>query len=67
MVSEGYNGLLADVGDTADLGNKILSIVENPELLATMGLHSRKRLVSNFSMDAYVRNYEDAYEYLIKK
>ena len=64
MVKEGYNGLLADVCDPTDLAAKINMLLDNDELRREMGENSRKRLLENFSIDAYVKNYCDQYDCL---
>lgn len=61
MVKEDYNGLLAEVRDPADLAKKIDLLLSNEKLRKTMGEHSRERLLENFSIESYVKNYSDEY------
>lgn len=61
MVKEGYNGLLAEVRNPTDLAKKIDTLLSNEELRKTMGKHSRDRLLENFSIESYVKNYSDEY------
>ena len=67
MVEENTNGLLANVCDPEDLADKICQLLEDPALLRQMGENSRARLLKHFSMEAYIKNYSDAYEQLLKK
>ena len=64
MVKEGYNGLLAEVRNPADLAREIDVLLSNEELRKTMGEHSRERLLENFSIESYVKNYSDEYDCL---
>lgn len=67
MVNDGYNGLLAEVRNPEDLATKIETLLEDDDKRAKMGANSRKRLLENFSMEAYVQNYSDAYDRLIRE
>lgn len=67
MVKDGYNGLLAEVRNPADLAAKIQMILSNDELRKDMGAHSRKRLLENFSIESYIQNYSNEYERLTRK
>ena len=64
MVKEGYNGLFADVCDTADLAKKTETVIRNDNLCIEMGKHSRERLLEEFSIAAYVKNYSAEYDRL---
>ena len=64
MVKEGYNGLLAEVRNPTDLAKKVDILLSNEELRKTMGEHSRDRLLENFSIESYVKNYSDEYDRL---
>lgn len=66
MVAEGHNGLLAKVCDPEDLADKICQLLDDPALLQQMGENSRNRLLEHFSMEAYLKNYSDAYDQLLK-
>ena len=53
MVKEGYNGLLAEVRNPEDLSQKIDILLKDDSLKKEMSMHSRQRLVKQFSMKAY--------------
>lgn len=67
MVKENHNGLLAEVRNPEDLAEKICMLLDNPELLKQMGENSRARLLEHFSMEAYIKNYSEAYDRLLQK
>lgn len=67
MVKDGYNGLLAEVRNPKDLATKIELILVDDSKREVMGENSRKRLLQNFSIEAYVQNYSSEYERLIKE
>lgn len=64
MVKEGYNGLLAEVRNPKDLADKIEQLLIDDELREQMGEYSRERLLSHFSIEAYIKNYSDIYDKL---
>lgn len=64
MVKEGYNGLLAEVRNPTDLARKIDTLLFDDKLREKMGSHSRKRLLENFSIESYIKNYSDEYDRL---
>lgn len=67
MVKEDYNGVFADVCNPTDLAERIeLLLTDEPERIE-MGVHSRQRLLEQFSIDAYVRNFSDVYQKLIEE
>lgn len=67
MVKEGYNGLLANVRDPADLAAKIDTLLQDRVLIKKMGQNSRKRLLECFSIESYIQNYSDEYDRLTRK
>ncbi|MEO1768390.1 glycosyltransferase family 4 protein [Candidatus Enterococcus ferrettii] len=65
MVEDGVNGILADVGNPENLAQKIDLLITDDDLRLRMGKESRKRLLDNFSIEAYIRNYSNEYDHLI--
>ncbi|MDR2644077.1 MAG: glycosyltransferase [Planctomycetaceae bacterium] len=45
-------------GNTEQFAQKILNIANNPELAQTLGLENRTRIISDFSIDNMVQQYE---------
>ena len=66
MVKEGYNGLLAEVRNPEDLSQKIDILLKDDSLKKEMSMHSRQRLVKQFSMKAYIQNFSDEYKNCLK-
>lgn len=62
MVKEGYNGYLAKICDSNDLANKIIELAINKEKRILMGKNSMKRQKELFSLDAYIKNFEEVYK-----
>lgn len=67
MVKEGDNGFHADVQNPKDLAVKIMRLLNDDELRKTMGENSRKRLLEQFSIEAYIENYANEYVRLTRK
>lgn len=66
MVEDERNGLLAEVNQPEDLATKINVLIENDDLRKKMGRNSRKRLLTKFSIEAYIENYSNEYDRLTK-
>ena len=50
-VSDGYNGFLVPVRDAEALAVAMLRFIDNPELIASMGVASRKLAEERFDID----------------
>lgn len=66
MVKDGYNGLLAEVRSPEDLSHKIDILLKDNRLKKEMSMHSRQRLVKQFSMRAYIQSFSDEYKKCLK-
>lgn len=66
MVKDGYNGLLAEVRSPEDLSHKIDILLKDNRLKKEMSMHSRQRLVKQFSMRAYIQSFSDEYKNCLK-
>lgn len=64
MVKENYNGMLANVRDVEDLSDKIIKLISNKKLINEMGDNSLDRQKDMFSLNSYVKNFEDIYSLL---
>ncbi|MFC1735275.1 glycosyltransferase family 4 protein [Candidatus Hydrogenedentota bacterium] len=60
-VEEGVNGFTFDVGDNASLIDKILQILNNPELGRQMGENGKKLAMEKFTYPYLIKQYIDAY------
>jgi sugar transferase (PEP-CTERM/EpsH1 system associated) len=62
LVENGVTGALVPVSDTECLTQTLLKYFRNKKLLEEQGENSRKKIESDFSMSAMVRNYLSVYE-----
>ena len=58
-VSEGTTGYLVTPGDAFQLANRIISLIDNPDLACRMGQAGRDRVVQHWSLEAMVSGYEE--------
>ena len=61
MVQEGENGFLVPVRDEKELAIAIKKLIDNPDLLITMGKKSRLIAEQEFSIDQVVSKTLDIY------
>jgi glycosyltransferase involved in cell wall biosynthesis len=57
----GDSGFVADLESSADLAEHLRSILSNPERLTTVGRNARTAVMSRFSLNEMVRQYELLY------
>jgi glycosyltransferase involved in cell wall biosynthesis len=62
IIEDGRTGLLVPPGDGAALGAAMLRVVEDPGRARGWGRAARTEMLSRFSLDAMVREYERLYE-----
>jgi glycosyltransferase involved in cell wall biosynthesis len=60
-------GLLVDAEDPAALAGAIRKLLANPEQARLMGLRGRERVLESFSLEGYIRQFEQQYVRLIEK
>lgn len=65
VVTNGVNGYLVPVKDSAALAEKIKVLIDNPELRVQMGLASRKVAEDNFSVDSVIEKHLAIYQELV--
>ena len=58
-------GLLARVGDAADLASQIRWLIDHPEDRVRMGQNARKMMESDYTLDVQARRYLDLYQNLL--
>lgn len=51
LIKDGYNGLLAEAGNTEQLAENMTKLLENPELRVEMGRHARETIETDYSWD----------------
>jgi len=62
VVSPGENGLLVPPGNAEALAKAIITVLENPGLVKSMGEKARQRVVTEFSLERMVSQYESLYQ-----
>jgi glycosyltransferase involved in cell wall biosynthesis len=61
LVSDGESGFVVERGDTAALADRILNLVQNPELRRRMGLKGSEIVKANFDLHLNVRRLVELY------
>jgi len=61
VVVEGETGFLSDVGDIEEMTASVLKILKDPALHARMSAAARKRVVTEFSFEKLITQYENYY------
>jgi len=62
QIGDGWNGLLVEPGNEADLAEKIRYLVDHPEERLRMGANGRKRAEDEFSWEKIAEEYIKAYQ-----
>ena len=65
MVKHEENALLIPCGDDAQLYDKIISLIENPELRKKLGQNAMKTIEQGFSEDIMIENLETLYKSIL--
>lgn len=65
VVTDGVNGYLAPVKNSAALAEKIKVLIDNPDLRNQMGLASRKVAEESFSVDSVIEKHLVIYQELV--
>ena len=66
-VIDGYNGYLVPPKDSKALADKIIELIDNPELRKTMGERSRRIAEEKYSLESMVKKMEELIDGLIKE
>ena len=59
MIIEGQTGLLCPVGDSKQMAQAIISLLNNPSQMKTMGVAALERLKKHFSYKQYISEFEE--------
>ena len=65
-VEEGVNGFLIPVGDISGVAEKIITLLDNPEMAKEMGRKGKERVFPEFDIDLMVEKIDDLYQGLIR-
>lgn len=66
IIDDGRTGLLAPLGDTAELARKIEVLINQPELRARMGEAARQKMIEGFTPAQQMRQMHSLYERLVR-
>ncbi len=67
LVHHGETGLLVPFGDTEALAEAIITLFQNPEAAQSMGQRAREMVITRFSRESMVRQYQALYEGTLKQ
>ena len=62
VVVDGKNGLLYELGNSKDLADKILKLLDNPSLAKEFGQNGRKLVLANYSVKGMVDKIQRLYQ-----
>ncbi len=65
-IEEGVNGFLVSVGDIRGMTEKIITLLDNPEMAKEMGKKGRERVFPEFDIDLMVEKIDNLYQGLIR-
>jgi glycosyltransferase involved in cell wall biosynthesis len=65
VIRDGVDGLLVKFGDDEELAEKIMYLIDNPELRAELGARGRERVLSNYTWPIIASRVEKIYERII--
>lgn len=66
VVTDGVTGLLVDGDRAADLARAVVRLLQDPTTRRRMGRAAREAAIARYSMESYVRNYQEYYGRLIR-
>jgi len=67
QIIEGQNGFMVNEGDYEALAQKILFMVEHPELWPSLGRFGRDHVKKNFNFEALIDQQADLYRKIIEE
>jgi len=65
-IEEGVNGFLVSAGDTRSMAEKIITLLDNPEMAKEMGRKGREKVFPEFDIDLMVEKIDDLYQELTR-
>jgi glycosyltransferase involved in cell wall biosynthesis len=60
-------GFICKPKDYDEIGKSVITLLQNDALRKQMGIKARQKIVDNFTVDKFIKEYEFAYEYIIHK
>jgi glycosyltransferase involved in cell wall biosynthesis len=65
LVEDGVNGFLLPFGDIEGLANKIIYLMENPEIAKEMGRRGREKIEKEFSLKIILKDMKNLYKEIL--
>jgi sugar transferase (PEP-CTERM/EpsH1 system associated) len=65
LVLQGHTGDIIAAGDPLAMARRLIHLANEPDHAAAMGVAGRERVLSSFSMQAMVKNYQNVYDMLL--
>ena len=67
LVHHGETGLLVPFGNVEAVVDAVLSLIRNPEVAKAMGRRARENIVSQFSLEKMVQQYQSIYDETLRQ
>jgi glycosyltransferase involved in cell wall biosynthesis len=65
IIEEGVDGYLVDWEDATQMAERIIELIENPDLRKRMGANGQRKKTEQFSVTAMVNNVEKVFEEIL--
>jgi glycosyltransferase involved in cell wall biosynthesis len=66
LVEDGINGFLIPFGDVEAFAEKIIYLMDNPQVAREMGKRGREKILKEFSLDVVLPQMKEFYESILK-
>ncbi len=60
-------GFICKPKDFEDIGDKIITLLQDKELRTVMGANARRKVIDNFTIDKFIKAYESVYDRVVAK
>lgn len=61
------SGFICKPKDHVAIGNSVVTLLQDEALRKQMGAYARKKVIDNFTIDKFIKEYEIAYEYTLNR
>jgi glycosyltransferase involved in cell wall biosynthesis len=65
MIIDGVNGYLVSAGNVAALARRLQAIINSPDVLRSLGINARQKIIDGYSIDRVAQQHLDLYRSLI--
>ena len=66
LVEDGVNGFLVPFGDIEAFSDKIIYLMDNPEVAKEMAKRGREKIVKEFSLDTVLKEMKKLYKEILE-